>query len=535
MKTKILVLSAVVVASLSLYQIENLFIQASVPASNTAATSNFKDALPPWAADSINRLNAAGIIKGYNDGRFGAADKLTRGQVVTMLYRTLKYKNIIQDPDPAKCSFYQDVKDTDYYYLPVCFLVLNSGSTIPNNSDVSLSPGTAVPRAEAAGLIDVILGETILKATNVARGTAVIFKDVPKDNAYFDSIGLMDMAGLMKGKSAGIFDPEGLLNRAEMAVVMDRTLNLLETLKIKELAKTINKEAYMTKCADLIDRQATACSVHENWLVDIQVLKQNNKTKKNEIEINEIVYGPGNRCDSSQVTDTIPGDVQTEFLDNQEAGDGEDIQVLCNVTCIGWDSCPLDEPKPKPTPEPTINESHAYTATIDLTATEHVQCDESCIGHIDDSSVTTTITFNDLVIASGFAGTDTITTSAPFSFSCSTTASGGETGSLNGDLDGYALSLSIADAPSQGVTLHFYGGPDYTYFQDNTCSGYTQDPTMLIKKALEKVFGGDGELWSRVYNINGETVSFGGRDHDAAISNDVSSFEYSGTLTITPK
>ncbi|EKD67419.1 MAG: hypothetical protein ACD_48C00422G0001 [uncultured bacterium] len=347
MKTKKL---AAVVVGLSLSVIVGLFvsvdfIQASVTQSDDTSVpaSVFTDEIPTWASDSIYRLNAAGVIKGYDDGRFGPSDNLTRGQVVTLLYRTLKYKNIINDPDPEACSYYGDVKDTDYYYVPVCIVSLNSESAVFDNDPDTFSPDALVTRAEVARLTDLILGGTFLGSMNKDREEGVVFEDVPKGSEYFDNIALAYTTGLMSGKSEGHFDPDGLLNRAEMSVIMDRTLNLLESLKIKELAKDVGKTENMTKCSDLITRQMDACSAHENWSLSIQVLKQDMKTNKSEVEINEVRFGPGNRCSSEEAGDIFPADVQSEFWSNMESGGGEETQELCQVSCIGWDACSESE------------------------------------------------------------------------------------------------------------------------------------------------------------------------------------------------
>ncbi len=346
-KTKTLVttivgFSAGLLVFAGLFKVGDLFIKASVTQSDDESVS-FTDELPSWAADSINRLSSAGIVKGYGDGRFGAADNLTRGQVVTFLYRTLKHKNIIQDPDSTQCYFYDDIKDTDYYFTPVCLLTLNSGTTVLNSDPTLFSPDTPVTRAEAAKLIDSMLGDTLLQAMNTTRDTNVVFPDVPKNHAYFDNIALAYKTGLMVGKSTGLFDPNGLLNRAEIAVVMDRTLNLLESLEIKELADTLATDPYLIECADLISSQTTVCSAYENWFLSIQVLKQNAITGENNVEIDKITYGPGNKCSSAEAGGKFPADIQSKFLDNQKFGGGEETQVLCEVTCMGWSDCSEEE------------------------------------------------------------------------------------------------------------------------------------------------------------------------------------------------
>jgi len=348
MKTKILVavaavLSATLFISLSLIGAENFLIKASVTQSNNVSASKFTDEIPSWASDSITRLSDAGVIQGYSDGRFGSSDNLTRGQVVTLLYRTLKYKNIINEPDSEACSYYSDVKNTDYYYVPVCLVTLNSESAVFDDDSESFNPDALVTRAEVARLTDLILGSTFIEALNKARETAVVFRDVSKDNKYFENIALVYTTGLMSGTSEGHFSPDGLLNRAEMSVIMDRTLNLLESLNIKELAMSLSKEEYMTKCSDLITSQTNKCSGYENWAISIQVSKQDMKANKSVVEVNEFRLGSGNRCSSSEAGGKFPADIQSEFLSDMKYGGGEDVQVLCSVSCTGWSACSAGE------------------------------------------------------------------------------------------------------------------------------------------------------------------------------------------------
>lgn len=370
-KTKILV-AVVVGLSVGLLIFAGLskvdfFAKASVTQSTTI---KFKDSLPTWASDSIYRLNSAGIITGYANGKFGAADNLTRGQVVTLLYRTLKYKNIIQEPDTTKCTSYNDVKSTDYYYLPVCLVTINTGSDVFGNDSGTFDPNTLVTRAEVAKLVDSMLGDTFLKSMDTDRETSVSFQDVQKDNSYFNSAALMHTTGLMLGKQDGAFDPNGLLNRAEMSVIMDRTLNLLESLQVKELVKQIGDDVYMAECASLITQQTTSCSRYTNWFLDIQVFEKNTKTHKSDVEFSYVKSGPGNECDSSKAGEVFPAEFKSAYLNKEEFGAGDDVKILCRVSCTGWDECPTDQER---------------TTTCTGGAMKTSDCLSSCDGTCQDS------------------------------------------------------------------------------------------------------------------------------------------------------
>lgn len=342
-KIKILILLCVVFF-VSLFvvfgvaKINGLFVRTAVTQSNIA---KFKDKLPDWASNSINRLSTAGIINGYSNGNFGSGDNLTRGQVVTLLYRTLKYKNIIQDPGTSGCPTYSDVKTSDYYSSSLCFLALNNADIF--GVDGTFSPNVFVKRGEVAKLIDSVVGNTFLKSMGKDREASTSFQDVSQDNAYFNNVGLMKQTGIMLGKQGGSFDPNGLLNRAEMAVILDRTLNLLETLKIKELTKKIGEEEYLEGCADLIDKQTNFCSQYQNWLLDIQVYKKDMKSKKKAVELNSFIIGPGNKCNSDKAGEVFPAMFKSAYLDNQEFGGTKDLRVVCKVTCTGWNNCPVEQ------------------------------------------------------------------------------------------------------------------------------------------------------------------------------------------------
>ena len=47
-----------------------------------------------WYGPAIRWASAEGIVNGYDDGRFGANDAVTREQLVTILYRYAQYKKM---------------------------------------------------------------------------------------------------------------------------------------------------------------------------------------------------------------------------------------------------------------------------------------------------------------------------------------------------------------------------------------------------------------------------------------------------------
>ncbi len=78
------------------------------------ADLSFKDVpKSAWYYDSVKEAYNRGIIAGYGPDRFGPNDKVTRGQLVTFLYR------IEGEPAVSGTSKFSDVKEGEYYTDPV--------------------------------------------------------------------------------------------------------------------------------------------------------------------------------------------------------------------------------------------------------------------------------------------------------------------------------------------------------------------------------------------------------------------------------
>ena len=61
------------------------------PATSFASTKEFPD-VPKnhWSFEAITDLTSKGVIAGYDNGKFGFGDVVTREQVAALMYRALK-------------------------------------------------------------------------------------------------------------------------------------------------------------------------------------------------------------------------------------------------------------------------------------------------------------------------------------------------------------------------------------------------------------------------------------------------------------
>lgn len=70
----------------------------------------FPDCNPnEWYASAVTYVSDKGLITGYNDGTFGPYDNITRGQLVTILWR-------MEGKPVSSSAGFSDVSSSDFYY-----------------------------------------------------------------------------------------------------------------------------------------------------------------------------------------------------------------------------------------------------------------------------------------------------------------------------------------------------------------------------------------------------------------------------------
>ncbi len=200
---------------------EVIHIRPPTPAK--PVVSPFTDALPDWAGEPIVTLNESGIIRGYDDGRYGAGDLLTRGQLITILERTLKALYLVHVPSNCR-ELYNDVPPDHYAYEAAC--VLRAGGYLDSLS--TLNPDDTVTRGETASLLNRVTGPAFLSARNLRLNLILsggpYFDDVPENSTYYGDTAVVRSIGLMNGNPDGMFQPGKTLNRAEAATIFFRLM-----------------------------------------------------------------------------------------------------------------------------------------------------------------------------------------------------------------------------------------------------------------------------------------------------------------------
>lgn len=150
-------------------------------------------------------------------------NKLTKGTIYFDKLQAVYAKDYVE-------PVYVDVSED--YWAAGAISLLNETGLVKGYVDGTFKPGQTITRAEAAVIISRALGLTASKTT--------AFSDVATGHYAYGAIQAVSEAGILTGREAGKFSPDGKLTRAETATILKRAYNLTgETdMTFKDLKRT---------------------------------------------------------------------------------------------------------------------------------------------------------------------------------------------------------------------------------------------------------------------------------------------------------
>ena len=168
-----------------------------------------------WAAESISRAAALGLMNGRSDGTFGMGRTMSRAAFVTALCRLFQWELVT----PEKGTFEDGQDRNAWYFSAVETAVLHGALT---RQEQRFRPGGAVTRQEMAVMLVRALGYGTLASLAGERRSP--FTDVSSSRGY---IILADELGIMSGNSSGAFQPDRAATREQTAAVLVRVYDRL--------------------------------------------------------------------------------------------------------------------------------------------------------------------------------------------------------------------------------------------------------------------------------------------------------------------
>ncbi|WP_217559745.1 phosphodiester glycosidase family protein [Paenibacillus sp. GbtcB18] len=170
-----------------------------------------------WAAGVIEELTARHLIDGMTGNTFAPERKVTRAEFTAMLVRLL---NLKAEGVPS----FSDVSGQDWYAGAVAAA---SKAGLVNGVNASeFAPEAVIKRQEMAAMI--VRAYEVAAGKKAAAGEPVRFADVEASPVWVrEAVDAASSLGLVNGRTAGGFEPEGTATRAESVQV---TANLLKKL-----------------------------------------------------------------------------------------------------------------------------------------------------------------------------------------------------------------------------------------------------------------------------------------------------------------
>lgn len=214
--------------SIKIYQggrIDNGILSASIFGSGTyevlEGDVHFKDTQKHWAKLQIETLASRSIIQGKSESEFKTSAPITRAEFAVLLTRALnlstsEYKGIFKDVPKSKSWAYRGVE------------AAYQAGIVNGISPTKFNPDAFITRQEIATMIMRAVryqDESKLNGLNSQHK----FADDGSISAFAKvSVKQANELGIIQGRSGNLFDPKSNATRAEAAVMLYRSLLILD-------------------------------------------------------------------------------------------------------------------------------------------------------------------------------------------------------------------------------------------------------------------------------------------------------------------
>ena len=188
--------------------VEVIFAAVQQPSTDSA---NFSDVpANQWYAPAVSYVTQRGLFSGVSETQFAPSQSMTRGMLVSVLYR-------FNGTSHTGSSPFADVSSNAWYGNAVSWAYANN--LVSGVSDTSFAPDTPITREQAAVML-----ARYLKFSGVALESGTPdFQDTASISGYAkESVGAMQKAGLLSGDNEGNFRPDAQITRAEIASIFMR-------------------------------------------------------------------------------------------------------------------------------------------------------------------------------------------------------------------------------------------------------------------------------------------------------------------------
>lgn len=164
-----------------------------------------------WFFNAVKYTNENNLMQGIEDNKFGPEEKLTRGMLVTVLWRMEGEPNT-----DYKVTF----KDTDNSYYTEAVRWAAENYMVLGISEDEFAPNISISREQMAAII---YRYAKYKGYNISVGKNAEYRD--KDSISEYAVNAVDWCAendIMTGTADGIFEPKADTTRAQTAAILMR-------------------------------------------------------------------------------------------------------------------------------------------------------------------------------------------------------------------------------------------------------------------------------------------------------------------------
>lgn len=232
-------------ATLNVYQLvdgEAVFVGGKVDADNNlvianlnhfssyaimAYAKNFADLANHWSKQDVDLMVSKYVVTGYPDETFRPDTNITRAEFAALLVRALGL-DVVQ---PEAAAF-TDVAAEEWYFEAVA--AVKAAGLSSGYPDGTFKPNKTINRQEMAAMVANALTASGYQADLTEAEISAALKEFADgaEVAGWARYGaaLAVSAGIVQGRGADNFAPEGLASRAESAVMLKRMMLLADYL-----------------------------------------------------------------------------------------------------------------------------------------------------------------------------------------------------------------------------------------------------------------------------------------------------------------
>ena len=187
----------------------------SAPSSVAPMVGSFTDVRTnDWFAGAVEYVVNNGLFSGVSDTSFAPNEPVTRGMLVTVLWRAAG------EPS-ASASAFADVPADAWYAKAVAWA--NANGIVQGYDASTFAPDDRITREQLAAIFQRYAGFKGMETSG--RGDLSQFGDTGAlSNWAQEGVSWAVGAGLISGKGDGVLDPQGATTRAEAAAILQRFL-----------------------------------------------------------------------------------------------------------------------------------------------------------------------------------------------------------------------------------------------------------------------------------------------------------------------